>query len=93
MTFEVSFSLETEESVSKLSKTMENESENTPERPQIRVPPRRGQIKTKIFAGLVKKVKDAVMIFGQAKKKGEAGAASSTTPIQSAYTSEGHSDS
>ncbi|KAK9189916.1 hypothetical protein WN943_018515 [Citrus x changshan-huyou] len=84
---------ETEDSVSKLSKTMENESENTPERPEIRVPPRRGLIKNKIFAGLVKKVKAAVMLFGQGKKKEEAGTASSTTPIQNAYTSEGHSDS
>lgn len=72
---------------------MENESENTPERPEIRVPPRRGLIKNKIFAGLVKKVKAAVMLFGQGKKKEEAGTASSTTPIQNAYTSEGHSDS
>lgn len=71
---------------------MENEGNNTPN--QIRIPPKRGLVKQRIFSDIAKKVRDVVTLARAAKDKGNGGSSSpTTTPPQSNYTSEGHSDS
>ncbi|KAK3232326.1 hypothetical protein Dsin_004212 [Dipteronia sinensis] len=78
---------------------MENEGNNNSlrrEGGEARIPPKRGQVKARIFTEVANKVKAAVTVVGFLnKKKGDGGNSSSTTttPPQSAYISEGHSDS
>ncbi|XVF23701.1 hypothetical protein REPUB_Repub13aG0062400 [Reevesia pubescens] len=66
------------------------ENEKTSERkPEVRVPPKRGQVKVKIF----KKLKNIVMsVVTPEKQGGGNGSSASTTPPPSSYPSEGHSD-
>lgn len=70
---------------------MENEGNNSPR--EIRLPPKRGEIKRRIFSGLAKKVMAVVTVARVAKNNVSAGSSSSATPPQSNYTPEGHSDS
>ncbi|KAL5733394.1 hypothetical protein ACOSQ2_033086 [Xanthoceras sorbifolium] len=76
---------------------MENGGNNSPRGGGggARVPPKRGQIKVKIFAVAVEKVKAVTRLMKNIGGNHHGGATSSstTTPPQSAYTSEGHSDS
>ncbi|KAK2633848.1 hypothetical protein Ddye_028640 [Dipteronia dyeriana] len=78
---------------------MENEgNNNSPRRGggEARIPPKRGQVKVRIFTVVSKKVKAAVTAVGFLNKKkgdGRTSSSTTTTPPQSAYTSEGHADS
>ncbi|XVF75477.1 hypothetical protein PTKIN_Ptkin13bG0191100 [Pterospermum kingtungense] len=73
------------------------ENKKTPERkPKVRIPPKRGQVKVKMFKELVKKV---MSIVAPAKQGGGGGSSStgssaSTTPPPTTYPSGsgGHSD-
>ncbi|XWS66109.1 hypothetical protein CRYUN_Cryun05aG0172100 [Craigia yunnanensis] len=66
------------------------ENEKTPERkPEVRIPPKRGQVKVKMFKQLAEKVMSAVT---PGKQVGSSGSSASTTPPPSTYPSEGHSD-
>ncbi|PON64317.1 hypothetical protein TorRG33x02_273390 [Trema orientale] len=75
---------------------MENIGNKSSKKPEVRIPPQRGQIKVKIFQEAAKKVKNvAKMAAGLGKKvTGHHGSGSSTsaTPHGSTYNSEGHSD-
>ena len=60
--------------------------EKTPKR---RIPPKRGQVKVKMFKHLAKKVMSVVT---PGKQCGSRVSSASTTPPPSTYPSEGHSD-
>ena len=60
--------------------------EKTPKR---RIPPKRGQVKVKMFKQLAKKV---MSVVGTGKQGGSSGSSASTTPPPSTYPSERRSD-
>ncbi|GKU91785.1 hypothetical protein SLEP1_g5605 [Rubroshorea leprosula] len=62
------------------------------EKPSVRIPPPRGQVKVRMYKVVVKKIKSAVSMAGRGKKEDGAGS-SSTTPNPSGCTSEKNSDS
>ncbi|XWS75091.1 hypothetical protein CRYUN_Cryun01aG0055200 [Craigia yunnanensis] len=65
------------------------ENKKTPERkPEVRIPPKRGQVKVKMFKQLAKKVMSVVT---PGKQGGGSGSLASITPLPSSYPSEGHS--
>lgn len=71
---------------------MENEEKKEKDKGKSRIPPRRGQIKEKIFADLLKQLKIAAAGLGRKRENGNKSSASTTTPDQSSYTSDANSD-
>ena len=73
---------------------MENEEKKGKDKGKSRIPPRRGQIKEKIFANLLKQLKIAATAGGGRKREDENKSSASTTPPdQSSYcTSNANSD-
>ncbi|XVE68981.1 hypothetical protein DITRI_Ditri09bG0113700 [Diplodiscus trichospermus] len=68
------------------------ENGKTPERkPQVRVPPKRGQVKVQMFKQLAKKVMSFVK-YGKHKVVAMESSASTAPLSSSCYTSEGNSD-
>ncbi|XVE99401.1 hypothetical protein REPUB_Repub03eG0195000 [Reevesia pubescens] len=69
---------------------MENE-KTSKRKPEARIPPKRGQVKVKMFKQLKKMVMSVVSCYTR-KTSGSNGRSTSTTPPPSSYPSEGHSD-
>ncbi|XVF83345.1 hypothetical protein PTKIN_Ptkin16aG0479200 [Pterospermum kingtungense] len=60
--------------------------------PKVRIPPKRGQVKARMFKQLVNMVSSVVTPGKQGGGGGDSGSSASTTPPPSSYPSEGHSD-
>lgn len=69
---------------------METEAKNTTEKSQVRIPPKRGQVKVRIGGTLAKAVKTAASMA--AKKVGCGESSASTAPLPGSHTSKQHSD-
>ncbi|GFY84596.1 hypothetical protein Acr_03g0013700 [Actinidia rufa] len=71
---------------------------NMVKKKMVEVPPRRGQIKSKMFGLLVKEAAIAVSVVGFGREGGsgsnggDSGGLSSLTPPHSSYTLDGNSD-
>ncbi|XVE75309.1 hypothetical protein DITRI_Ditri12bG0084200 [Diplodiscus trichospermus] len=65
------------------------ENEKTPgKKPAVRIPPKRGQVKVKMFKQLVKKV---MSVITPGKQGGSSGSSASTPPTRSTCPAEEHS--
>lgn len=68
---------------------MEGEGSNKSEKPKTKLPPERGQIKARIFKGLVKKV---VAVTRIGRNEGGNRSSASISPPASSYNSDAHSE-
>ncbi|GFY84594.1 hypothetical protein Acr_03g0013680 [Actinidia rufa] len=75
-----------------------DQNSNMVNKKMVEVPPRRGQIKSKMFGVLVKKAAIAISVVGFGREGGggsnggDGGGSASLTPPPSSYTSDGNSD-
>ena len=65
---------------------------NMVKKKMVEVPPRRGQIKGKMFSVLVEKVMIAASFVGLGRERGGGSGSALPTPPSSSYNSDGHSD-